>query len=136
MQKISAWIACGLLGACSAAINTTQTDATVDAQVEVRTPRTGPVSYYEHVRPVLTQNCAGCHQAGGIGGFDLTTYESARARSASIGNATASRRMPPFLADNSGSCNTYRDALWLTDDNLDVLRLWGPQRPLLASRVG
>ncbi len=37
------------------------------------------VSFSEHVKPILDQNCVQCHQAGGEGevasGFDLTTYD-------------------------------------------------------------
>ena len=37
------------------------------------------VSFSEHVKPILDQNCTQCHQAGGEGevasGFNLTSYE-------------------------------------------------------------
>lgn len=40
-------------------------------------PRTGPVSYYKQVRPILQQRCQGCHQpAKASGGYVMTSYEA------------------------------------------------------------
>ena len=38
--------------------------------------------------------------------------------------ALSLRTMPPFAVDNSGSCHTYKDARWLTDDELDLIAAW------------
>ncbi|AKF06514.1 hypothetical protein [Sandaracinus amylolyticus] len=35
--------------------------------------------------------------------------------------------MPPFLADNSGECHTWRDARWLTDREIATLAAWDEQ---------
>ena len=43
---------------------------------------------------------------------------------ARIVETTQARIMPPFLADNSGSCNTYVDARWLEDAELATLAAW------------
>jgi hypothetical protein len=32
--------------------------------------------------------------------------------------------MPPFNADNSGECNTYKDARWLSDDEIATVVAW------------
>jgi hypothetical protein len=41
-----------------------------------------------------------------------------------VKEVTASRIMPPFAVDNSGECHTYRDARWLTDDEIATLGAW------------
>ena len=67
----------------------------------------GPVTYYEHVRPILVANCVGCHNPGGIAPFALETYTEATEVAERMREVTHDRIMPPFLADNSGECNTW-----------------------------
>jgi cytochrome c553 len=81
------------------------------------------VTYYADVRPILARECTSCHTSGGVG-FPLDSYEAAKPRAALLASATASRRMPPFLADNSGSCNTYSNARWLSDAEIATLASW------------
>jgi hypothetical protein len=69
-------------------------------------------------------NCIGCHTAGGIAPFPLETYEDALAVAPAIGIAVAKREMPPWGADNSGDCNTWEDARWLTDAEIDTITAW------------
>ena len=87
-------------------------------------PRSGAVTYYGDVRPVLAQHCNSCHGEAGIAPFTIATFEEARTIGSRLVDVTASRQMPPFLADNSGACNTYRDARWLTDAELAVFADW------------
>ena len=80
--------------------------------------------YYEDVAPLLNANCVGCHREGGISPFALTSYDQARAHANEIASATAAREMPPMPVDNSGSCNTYSNARWLSDDEISLLGRW------------
>lgn len=82
------------------------------------------VTYYEHVRPVLTRNCVPCHVAGGVGPFPLDTYETAAPLATRIMQVTRDRIMPPWPGDNSGECHTFRDARWLSDEELGLLAAW------------
>lgn len=86
-------------------------------------PSSGP-TYTGEVRPILAEHCTGCHVTGGIAPFALDSYALAQAFGARIVEVTEQRIMPPFLADNSGECNTYRDARWLSDDELATLARW------------
>jgi Copper type II ascorbate-dependent monooxygenase, N-terminal domain/Copper type II ascorbate-dependent monooxygenase, C-terminal domain len=39
-------------------------------------------------------------------------------------SAVRTRQMPPWGTDNSGACNTYQDARWLTDDEIATIAAW------------
>ncbi|MBI3072240.1 MAG: monooxygenase [Deltaproteobacteria bacterium] len=83
-----------------------------------------PEGYYELVAPILAKNCVGCHSAGGIAPFSLDTYEAVAERAGKMKHVTQTRIMPPFLADNTGACNTYKDAMWLTDMEIATIGRW------------
>ena len=82
------------------------------------------VTFYEDVAPILDAQCVGCHRAGGIAPFLLSDYASAKAHAAAIVSATAARLMPPMPVDDSGSCNRYSNARWLTDAEIATLGAW------------
>lgn len=81
-------------------------------------------TYYGEVGTILNQNCVSCHTAGGIGGFSLETFADAQPLAGLIKTYTAARIMPPFNPDNSGSCNTFQDARWLSDEQIATLGAW------------
>jgi Flp pilus assembly protein TadD len=56
-----------------------------------------PVTFAEHVAPLLFKRCASCHRAGEAAPFELLTYEDARKRAEQILDVTSSRYMPPWL---------------------------------------
>ena len=94
-------------------------DASTGAEVDPDAP-----TFYGDVLPVVIENCAVCHQEGGIGPFALESYETARDLAEVIALQTSQRLMPPFTVDNSGECNTFVDARWLDQDQIDVFAAW------------
>ncbi|HWB82223.1 MAG TPA: hypothetical protein VG755_44975 [Nannocystaceae bacterium] len=82
------------------------------------------VRFHEDVAPILAASCNGCHQEGGVAPFALDSYDAAVQWSGSIVAAIESRTMPPFNVDNSGACNTYRDARWLDDESIATITDW------------
>lgn len=86
-------------------------------------PPDGP-TFYADVLPVIAAQCQSCHSDGGIGPFDLTDYATASALAPTLTAYTASRTMPPFVADNSGACNTFADPRWLSDEEIDLFAAW------------
>jgi hypothetical protein len=86
----------------------------------------GEVTYHEDVAPLIAENCLGCHVEGGIGsGYAvLETYADAVEHASMMASKTAAREMPPYLADNSGACNTFSGARWLDDDEIAVFDAW------------
>lgn len=109
-------------------------DTTTTAPAETSGPggsgSTGPEipddapTYYEDVLPLFAQHCQSCHEAEGIGPFDIADYETAKLLAPSIAGQTAARAMPPFVASNTGECNTFANARWLSDDEIDLLQRW------------
>lgn len=84
----------------------------------------GPVTYYENVRPILVENCTMCHQEGGIAPFGLETYTQVSEVGERMREVTADRIMPPFLANNSGDCNTWSNYRGLSDEEIATLGAW------------
>lgn len=110
--------------------------ATGDPDTGAADPAPPPVSYTRHVAPILARHCVACHKPGSIAPFELDDYDAAAMFSAAIVAATAAREMPPFSADNSGACGSFRDAPWLSDEELATLAAWheagapeGPESP-------
>ncbi|MEM6996150.1 MAG: hypothetical protein AAF721_36925 [Myxococcota bacterium] len=83
----------------------------------------GP-TYYGDILPLVIENCAGCHTEGGIGPFDLEDYEVAASLAEAIALQTDLRLMPPFPANNSGDCNTFKEARWLDDEAIALFAEW------------
>jgi hypothetical protein len=55
-----------------------------------------PVTFSEHVAPILFANCTSCHRPGEAAPFPLLGYADARPLAKAIAAATASRSMPPW----------------------------------------
>lgn len=87
-------------------------------------PAAAATTYTAHVRPILARACVQCHVAGAIAPFALDTYAAAAPMAPAMARAARARVMPPFPADNSGDCNTFRDAPWLTEREIATLEAW------------
>ncbi len=62
-------------------------------------PTTAPVTYADHVAPILHARCATCHRPGQVAPFSLLTFDQARRWSTSIAEVLEDGRMPPWHAD-------------------------------------
>jgi hypothetical protein len=82
------------------------------------------VTYYRDILPVLAENCNTCHTEGAVAPFALDDYDSAAQFAPLVAVAVQERTMPPFGANNDGSCNTFVDAQWLTDEEIDLITQW------------
>ena len=79
-------------------------------------------TWTEDIAPIVAARCAGCHQPGGIGPFDLTDYASVRALGDVVVGAVEARTMPPFGADVT--LRAYLDDPSLTDEQVALFRDW------------
>jgi hypothetical protein len=59
------------------------------------------ISYVKTVAPIIQAKCATCHQPGGVAPMPLNTYEQVKGFSPMIREVLRTRRMPPFLADET-----------------------------------
>jgi hypothetical protein len=57
------------------------------------------ISYSKTIAPMLAEKCASCHVKGGIGPFEMTSYEVVKNFAPMIKETVMTRRMPPFFAD-------------------------------------
>jgi hypothetical protein len=92
-------------------------------QLETTVPQAqGPVTFSQHVAPILFANCTTCHRPGEAAPFQLMSYRDARPLAKAIAAATASRVMPPWKAA-SGDIE-FANARRLTDAEIDVIQRW------------
>jgi hypothetical protein len=78
-------------------------------------------SYYDDIRPILVQNCMGCHSEAGIS-WSMENAERTYERAARIARAIDTRRMPPFLAEPGHQ--EYVGDLSLDEATLALVRRW------------
>lgn len=89
---------------------------------------TGEPVFYGQVQKILNENCVSCHSEDPdrLAPFALVSYQDAKTAATDFPMAydVMNRIMPPFYADQSGDCNSFLDAHWLDDDELDTLVSW------------
>jgi len=99
-----------------------------------------PVSYTKVIAPMLQQKCVGCHSAGNIGPFAMTSHKKVKGWSEMIREVVLAKRMPPWHADpHYGKFSNNRS---LSADEMKNLLRWIEQGcpqdagedPLLAVR--
>jgi hypothetical protein len=100
------------------------TSAVADGAV---VPMPSGMTYYQNVAPILQKSCAGCHKAGGIGPFDITSYEQAKKFAEAAVEAIDEGRMPPWSAQETSECKPllpWKDDLRVVAADLAVLKSW------------
>jgi hypothetical protein len=80
------------------------------------------VTWYRDVLPIVQTRCQECHVAGGIAPFSLTAYADAKAMHTSMASAAATRRMPPWMPDDS--CGSYVGSRRLSQAEINTLTAW------------
>ncbi len=69
------------------------------AGAAVEYPDQGIPSYSRDIAPVLAENCASCHRAGGVAPFAMDSHAMVRGWSPMIREVLMTRRMPPGQID-------------------------------------
>jgi Flp pilus assembly protein TadD len=94
-----------------------------------------PVTFTEHVGPLIIEKCGACHRPDGAGPFSLLKYEDVRRRATQIVAVTESRFMPPWKAEPG--YGEFVGQHPLTDAEIGLIRRWatsgareGPPREL------
>ena len=87
-----------------------------------------PVTFYEHVAPILRANCVACHQsaaqnlAGLLAPMSLVTYEEVRPWTRTIAQKVKAREMPPWFADEPKG--VFANERGLTDKEIATILAW------------
>jgi hypothetical protein len=87
-------------------------------------------TWYQDVAPIVAEHCMGCHQAGGIGPFDLTTYDMASENAGRMLDAVETGVKPPFDAREETDCTprfTWQDDPRLSAAEIDTIKLAAPK---------
>jgi peroxiredoxin len=83
--------------------------------------RSGKVTYYRDVLPILQANCQSCHRPGEVGPFSLLTCKQAVRWAADIKDFTQQHRMPPWKPVEGGP---FRNERRLSERDIATLAAW------------
>jgi mono/diheme cytochrome c family protein len=81
-----------------------------------------PVTWAEHVAPIVYDNCVTCHRPGQVAPMSLLSYDQARPWAKSIAKVTHDRTMPPWFADPAHG--EFVEDSRLTDAQIETLSRW------------
>jgi mono/diheme cytochrome c family protein len=87
--------------------------------------RPAPVTFSEHIAPILYNNCVTCHRPGEAAPFPLISYEDVAKRGRLLATVTASRYMPPWHAEPG--FGDFADERRLTDAEIQSIAEWVQQ---------
>jgi len=78
-------------------------------------------NYYQDIRPIIEENCLGCHSSKGIS-FSFEDPEQAYLFHTAINSAVQERRMPPWLAETGHQI--YKDDISLSQLQIKQFEQW------------
>ena len=80
------------------------------------------LTFNKDVAPIIFENCAVCHHAGGSAPFSLISYLDVKRRARQIVTLTSSRTMPPWLPEPG--YGTFVGARRLSSQQIEKLAQW------------
>lgn len=86
----------------------------------------GPVTYAEHVAPIVNENCVNCHRPGQIGPMSMLNYQDVRPWAKSIKQVVTERTMPPWHADAAHN-GEFLNERYLSEDEIRTIAAWVDQ---------
>src|SRR5439155_23788914 len=81
-----------------------------------------PVTFSEHIAPIVYNRCASCHRPGEAAPFSLTSYQDVAKRGKLIAAVTSARYMPPWHAQPASV--EYRDERRLSEAQIALIQEW------------
>jgi mono/diheme cytochrome c family protein len=100
----------------------TLTSLAVLFSARVFAQQAAPVTYTEHIAPIIAANCITCHKPAGAGPFSLVTYPDVARRAKTIQHVTETRYMPPWKADPHYV--SFANERQLTDEQIKLIKSW------------
>jgi hypothetical protein len=113
-----------LLGFATVALVGCGTDVRDDGSDQEPQPR---ATWYQDVAPIVAEKCMGCHEPGGIGPFDLTSYEMAYEAAGRMLDQIEKGAMPPFDAREEDDCTPrfgWVDDPRLSPQEIETIQHW------------
>ncbi len=80
------------------------------------------ITYYDDVRPLMNEHCAGCHFPGEGAPIDLHTYEDVQATASLSLTYMESGEMPPWPPDPQ--CREFQDQRVMPEADIETFRQW------------
>lgn len=90
-------------------------------------PEEGPVTWHEHMAPLMAEKCGGCHTGGGIAPMALDSYATAKKWALQSAEAVAKNQMPPWGAQDTSECSPphpWKDDLRLSVAEKGLFERW------------
>lgn len=81
-----------------------------------------PITFAQHVAPIVFDNCSGCHRPGGPAPFSLLTYGDVKSHAPAIVDATRRRAMPPWKPEPG--YGEFAGARRLSDESIALIDRW------------
>jgi hypothetical protein len=81
-----------------------------------------PVTFSEHIAPIIFNNCTSCHRPGEAAPFPLMSYEDVAKRGRMIAAITQARYMPPWKAEPGSYA--YLDERRLNTEQIALIQQW------------
>ncbi|HJO11664.1 MAG: hypothetical protein QGG67_10500 [Gammaproteobacteria bacterium] len=85
------------------------------------------ITYADHVAQIITDNCVVCHQEGGIGPMQFTSYEQVRPWAPLIQMRVANREMPPYAYDQHIGIQDLQADWRMDQEDIDTIVAWVDQ---------
>jgi hypothetical protein len=82
----------------------------------------GPLTFAEHVAPIIRSACTPCHRPNGAAPFSLITYQDVRGRAAQVARQTRLGLMPPWKPEPGHG--EFLDERRLTEPQIRTLERW------------
>ncbi len=99
-----------------------QNDSDAGADVDMADTLEDPPTYHADIAPLVSENCSACHRAGGIGPFDLSSYDKLEPLAPLALQEIETGRMPPWMPDPD--CRNYRNERYLSDAEIATFKEW------------
>ena len=93
-----------------------------------------PLTYEKDVKAIVDQSCTGCHSAGGIAPFALTSFADVKTHRFAIAAAVKAGTMPPVLA--ATGCADYENDPRLSAAQIQTLSAWADSEALEGTPTG
>jgi mono/diheme cytochrome c family protein len=81
-----------------------------------------PVSYEKDIAPIIAENCASCHRAGGIAPFAMDSHTMLQGWAPMIREVLMTKRMPPGQLD--GHVGDFINDMLITNEEIQKVVHW------------